>query len=91
MQEYIQSTTLHLGPVEGKLTEELTPPLGLGSRLEGYTVESVFTTDHERISLKQIREQVAEHMEEPHKVEIFVNALVDNHTDLCDDPAELQN
>lgn len=88
---------LHLDPVEGKRTEESTPPLDLASYLNGCNVESIFTTDHEKINLKHIREQVAEHVEEPHKVENFVNALVDTDLatliygeDLRDDPAELK-
>lgn len=100
MEGHIQSTLLHLDPVEGKLIEELTPPLDLTSLLEGFTVNSIFSSDqqdHEKVSLKQICEQVAEHVEEPHKVENFVNALVDpglatqiSGDDQCDDPAELK-
>lgn len=98
----VESTLLHRDPI-GRLTEEQTPSLKLTSLLDEYAVNSLFSSndqhDHETISLKQISEQVAARVEEPHKVENLIDAFVD--PDLaaevcgsvdhgCDDPAELK-
>lgn len=99
----IESTLVHVDPTEGGQTEEQTLPLNLASFLDQYTVNSLFSSDNqqddEKISLKQISEQVAARVEEPHKVENLINAFLDpdlaaeicgymDHD--CDDPAELK-
>ena len=76
----IDSTLLHLDPIEGRQTEEQTSVLNLASLLDQYTVNSLLSGNdqqvHEKISLQQIGEQVAALVEEPHKVENLLNAFV---------------
>ncbi|KAG0625712.1 hypothetical protein M758_2G075700 [Ceratodon purpureus] len=98
----VESTLLHLDPI-GRLTEEQTPSINLSSLLDEYRVNSIFSTndqhDRDTIDLKQISEQVAALVEEPHKVENLLDAFVDPHLAAevcgcvdhdCDDPAELK-
>ena len=99
----IESTLLHLDPIEGNITKDQTPLLKLTSLLNEYTINSLFSSNdqqnHEKLSLKQINEQVAVHMNEPHKVENLIDAFVEPNLAAevcgsidhdCSDPTEFK-